>query len=253
MFERIPAKLIAVLFAVFGFSLAAQPLLVAAAADLAPLEAQLTRGYTASGGGALQFVFGSSGMLARQIENGAPYDVFLCANEQFVHDLTAQKHLIPASVAAYATGRLGLWSAHGTPESLTVLTDSKIRLIAIANPQHAPYGVAARALLERAGLWDRLQPKIVLAENVRQAYEYARTGNADVVITSWTLLKDEPGAKLLPASGHPPIRQSAGVVTGTQREIQARAFLRFLLSPAGQSILQAGGLSPIESTKVRTK
>jgi molybdate transport system substrate-binding protein len=183
-------------------------------------------------------------MLARQIENGAPYDLFLCANEQFVRDLTAQKHLIPVSVAAYATGRLGLWSAHGTPAGLAALTDSRIRLIAIANPQHAPYGAAARALLERAGLWTRLQPKIVLAENVRQAYEYARTGNADVVITSWTLLKAEPGAKLLPENGHPPIRQSGGIVTGTQRGIEARAFLRFLLSPAGQSILHAGGLFP---------
>jgi molybdate transport system substrate-binding protein len=152
--------------------------------------------------------------------------------------------LIPASVAAYATGQLGMWSAHATPASLAALTDSKVRLVAIANPQHAPYGAAARALLERAGLWARLQPKIVLAENVRQAYEYAHTGNADVVITSWTLLKDEPGAKLLPESGHPPIRQSGGIVAGTQRETQARAFLRFLLSPAGQSILRAGGLFP---------
>lgn len=241
---RFPAKLIAVFVAVASFSFAARPLLVAAAADLAPLEVPLTRGYAAAGGGALRFVFGSSGMLARQIENGAPYDVFLCANEQFVGDLTAQKHLIPETVAAYATGRLGLWSAHGTPASFAALADAKIRLVAIANPQHAPYGAAARALLERAGLWDTLQPKIVLAENVRQAYEYARTGNADVVITSWTLLKGESGAKLLPEIDHPPIRQSGGVVTGTQREARARAFLRFLLSPAGQSILRDGGLFP---------
>ena len=253
MFERFPAKLVAACFAAFSSSLAAQPLLIAAAADLAPLESQLIRGYTASGGGVVRFVFGSSGMLARQIENGAPYDLFLCANEQFVYDLEARKHLIPESVAAYATGRLGLWSAHGTPASLRVLTDSKIRLIAIANPEHAPYGAAAQALLERAGLWTSLQPKIVLAENVRQAYEYARTGNADVVITSWTLLKGESGAKLLPESGHTPIRQSGGVVAGTQREVQARAFLGFLLSPAGQSILLAGGLFPAEASKLRTK
>ena len=235
-------KLIAASFAVCGFSLSAQALLVAAAADLAPLEAPLTRGYIASGGGPLRFVFGSSGMLARQIENGAPYDVFLCANEQIVQDLAAHKHLIPASVTAYATGRLGLWAPHGTPASLAALLDSKIRLIAIANPQHAPYGAAARALLEHAGLWTRLQAKILLAENVRQAYEYAHTGNADAVITSWTLVRGESGAKLLPDAGYPPIRQSGGVVTGAQRQPQASAFLRFLLSPAGQKILQAGGL-----------
>jgi molybdate transport system substrate-binding protein len=241
---RFLARLVAAFFAVFSLSLAAQPLLVAAAADLAPLEVPLTRGYATSGGGSVRLVFGSSGMLARQIENGAPYDLFLCANQQIVEDLAAHNHLIPNSVTTYATGRLGIWAASGTPESLAALTDPKIRLIAIANPQHAPYGAAARALLERAGLWTKLQPKILLAENVRQAYEFARTGNADAVITCWTLLTTETGAKLLPASGHPPIRQSGGVVQGTLREIQARAFLSYLLSPAGQSILQAGGLFP---------
>jgi molybdate transport system substrate-binding protein len=244
MYARFLTKLIATIAAVFSSSLAAQPLLVAAAADLAPLEAQLTRGYAVTGGGNMRFVFGSSGMLAREIENGAPYDLFLCANEQIVEDLAAHKHLIPGSITAYATGRLGLWAASGTPESLAALTDSKFRLIAIANPQHAPYGAATRTLLEHAGLWTRLQPKIVLAENVRQAYEYARTGNADAVITSWTLLRGESGAKLLPASGHSPIRQSGGVVAGTRWEIRARAFLSFLLSPEGQSILQIGGLFP---------
>jgi molybdate transport system substrate-binding protein len=244
MLERIPAKLLAVFFGVFSFSLAAQPLLVAAAADLAPLETQLSRGYASATGGTVRFVFGSSGMLARQIENGAPYDLFLCANEQIVRDLSAQKRLIPETITAYASGRLGLWGAHGTPADPADLVNSKIRVIAIANPQHAPYGAAARALLERAGLWTRLQPKVVLAENVRQAYEFAHTGNADVVITSWTLLKAESGAKLLPAGSHPPIRQSGGVVTGTPRDSQARAFLHFLLGPVGQSILQGGGLYP---------
>jgi len=183
-------------------------------------------------------------MLAQQIENGAPYDVFLSADERLVRELAAQGKLIPGSVAVYATGRLGLWSAHETPGSLDALLGSKLRLIAIANPEHAPYGAATRALLERAGLWTRLQPKIVLAENVRQAYEYASTGNADAVITSWTLLRNKSGAELLPASGHPPIRQAGGAVAGTRRESEARAFLRFLVSPAGQAILLAGGLFP---------
>jgi molybdate transport system substrate-binding protein len=244
MLEHIPARLIAVFVVVFSFSLAAQPLLVAAAADLAPLETQLSHGYASATGGAVRFVFGSSGMLGRQIENGAPYDLFLCANEQIVQDLSVHKHLIPETITAYASGRLGLWGARATPANPAALADSKIRVIAIANPQHAPYGAAARGLLERAGLWTSLQPKIVLAENVRQAYEFARTGNADVVITSWTLLKAESGAKLLPSASHPPIRQSAGVVAGTPRDAQARAFLHFLLSPTGQSILQAGGLYP---------
>jgi molybdate transport system substrate-binding protein len=183
-------------------------------------------------------------MLARQLEHGAPYDVFLSADEGRVKELKEQGKLLPGSIAVYATGRLGLWSARGNTPSLEGLPDPSIRVIAIANPQHAPYGAAARALLERAGLWSGLQPKIVLAENVRQAFEYASTGNADAVITSWTLLWDKSGAKLLPASAHPPIVQSGGVVTGSSRQAQARAFLHFLLSPAGQAILHSGGLSP---------
>lgn len=243
-------KLIVLFASIFSPSLLAQPLLVAAAADLAPLEAQLTQGFAAAGGGPMRFTFGSSGMLARQIENGAPYDVFLSADERLVQDLAAQGKLIQGSIASYATGRIGLWSARETPANPAALLDARIRLVAIANPEHAPYGAAARALLDRLGLWTRLQPKIVLAENVRQAYEYASTGNADAVITSWTLLWNKPGAKLLPARGHPPIRQSGGVVAGTPGEAQARAFLRFLLSPDGQAILRAGGLfSPTVSAR----
>lgn len=196
----------------------------------------------------MQFTLGSSGMLARQVENGAPYDVFLCANEQLVQELAAQGKLLPDSLAAYATGRLGLWSARQTPADLAALLQPGIRLIAIANPQHAPYGAAARALLESAGLWSRLQPKIVLAENVRQAYEYASSGNADAVLTAWTLLWDKPGAKLLPGNGQSPIRQSGAIVAGTRHEAQARAFMRFLLGSAGQSILRAHGLFPPNAT-----
>lgn len=237
-------KLIAALLSFFSLSLAGEPLLVAAAADLAPLERQLLDGFSAAGGGKMQFTFGSSGMLARQVENGAPYDLFLCANDQLIQDLAAQGKLIPGSVAAYATGRLGLWSARQRPADLGALLQPGIRLIAIANPHHAPYGVAARSLLESAGLWTRLQPKIVLAENVRQAYEYASSGNADAVLTAWTLLWDKPGAKLLSGSGQPPIRQSGAIVAGTGHEAQARAFMRFLLGASGQSILRAHGLFP---------
>jgi molybdate transport system substrate-binding protein len=222
----------------------AEPLLVAAAADLAPFEVQLTQGFTSAGGGSIRFSFGSSGMLARQLENGAPYDVYLSANEQFVQQLEASGRLLNDSLACYATGRLGLWSLRAPILDLPALAGANYRLIAIPNPEHAPYGAAAIALLQRQGLWPKLQAKAVFAENVRQAFEYAATGNADAVITAWTLLRGQPGAKLLPAAGYPPIRQSGAVVRGTAQEARARAFLRFLLAPAGQAILRAGGLDP---------
>jgi molybdate transport system substrate-binding protein len=116
--------------------------------------------------------------------------------------------------------------------------------IAIPNPEHAPYGAAAKTMLEQLGLWSKLQPKTVLAENVRMAYQYAQTRNVDAVITSWTLLINEKGAHLLPEKLHPPLRQFGAVVKGTAQESRARAFLAFLLSPAGAKILEAGGLFP---------
>ena len=217
---------------------------MAAAADLAPLEVQLTKGFSAVQGGSVRFVFGASGMLARQIENGAEYDVYLSANEQYVQQLAVSGKLFKDTQVCYATGRLGLWSSHGSIPGLQTLSNSSYRLVAIPNPAHAPYGAAAVALLQRIGLWQKVEPKAVYAENVRQALEYAATGNADAVITAWSLLEGKAGAVLLPDYSHPPIRQFGAVVKGTSKETRARAFLRFLLTPAGQGILHGGGLYP---------
>jgi len=229
---------------VFALAVEPDPLLIAAAADLAPMEVQLTKGFSAAGGASVRFSFGASGMLARQVENGAPYDVYLSANEKFVRQLTDEGRLVQETVACYANGRLGLWASKQPVPELQDLAKSGFRLIAIPNPEHAPYGAAAVALLQRLGLWKQVQPKAVLAENVREAYEYAATGNADAVITSWTLVLSKPGARLLSDANHPPIRQFGGVVAGTPRQVRAHAFLRFLLSPQGQAILKAGGLYP---------
>lgn len=187
--------------------------------------------------------FGSSGLLARQIRSGAPFDLYLSANEQFVLELEKDGFLLPGSVRAYATGRVALWSASGTIRALKDLTRPEVRHIALPNPQHAPYGIAARAVLRKAGLWDQLQPKLVLAENVRQAFEFASTGNADAVLTSWTLLRDRGGV-LLPDKDHAPIRQSGGVVKGSRNARAAQAFLDLLASPTGRAILEKYGLSP---------
>ncbi|MBI5085436.1 MAG: molybdate ABC transporter substrate-binding protein [Acidobacteria bacterium] len=220
-----------------------QSLTIAAAADLSPLEASLQAAFRSISPATLRFTFGSSGMLAHQIRNGAPYDIYLSANEQLVTDLAAAGLLLPDTVHPYATGRIALWSALGRIHSLSDLLQPSVRHIAIPNPDHAPYGVAARQILQNQKLWTRLQARIVLAENVRQAFEYARTGNADAVLTSWTLLHDRGGI-LIPDSLHAPIRQSGGIVKGTPNEAAARAFLNFLLSPAGRTVLARYGLFP---------
>jgi molybdate transport system substrate-binding protein len=186
----------------------------------------------------LQFSFGSSGLLARQIANGAPFDVYLSADERFVRQLADEGKIAPASVKVYAIGRLALWSKHGY-RTLDDLRRPEVRHVAIANPDHAPYGVAAREALRNAGLWPAVERKIVFGENVRQALQFAETGNADAALVAYSLVVKR--GVLVPASLHQPIRQAAGVVAASRQGALARRFLDFLLSPAGKAVLAQAG------------
>jgi molybdate transport system substrate-binding protein len=219
--------------------LAAPPeLFVAAASDLAPLEQQISSKFQRITGVRLRFSFGSSGTLARQIENGAPFDVYLSADEQYVADLSAQGFVGQAKV--YAIGRLVLWSASPQFRSVEKLTSPAVRHIAIANPAHAPYGRAAKQALERLGVLRILEPKIVYGENVRQAFEMARSGNAEIAIVSATLGGN--GGVVLPAHLHDPVRQAGAIVSGTSNPALATRFLDFLTSAEGSAVLESGGL-----------
>ncbi len=222
---------------------AAEPLLVAAASDLARTQSSLSASFAKTTGIPVRFTFGSSGMLARQIENGAPYDVFLSANEGFVRELTKTGKILPDSVVNYANGRLGLWSRSGRFRKLPDLLDPAVRHVAIANPVHAPYGMAAREALKRRGLWEKLEKKLVYGENVQQAFQFAQSGNADAVITAWSLVYDRGGV-LLPAGWHEPVRQVGGAVAGRPNAEAARRFLRFLAGPEGRKILEKSGFAP---------
>lgn len=230
--------------AVFATCLAraADPLLVAAASDLAPLAAALEQGYERATGARMRLTMASSGSLARQIENGAPYDVFLSANDQYVSELAANGRLDSSTVVMYAFGRIALWSRDGSVRSLADLKNAQLKHLAIPNPQHAPYGIAARAALESQGLWKAVQSKVVYGANVRQALQFAESGNAEAVITSWTLLLGR--GVLLPAEWHAPIRQAGGVVTSSAQPDAARRFLKFLTGSEGRKLLEHGGLVP---------
>jgi molybdate transport system substrate-binding protein len=218
-------------------------LLVAAAADLAPAEGGLRVAFRQATGAELTFVLASSGMLARQIDQGAPYDVYLSANEVFIEDLAKSGRLIPGSVRVYALGRIGLWSKDRTLRSVADLADAHLRHVAIPNPAHAPYGMATREALKNRGLWSVLQPKLVYGDNVLQAFQFASSGNAEAVITSWTLLFDKGGI-LLPNSWHQPIRQAGGVVAASRQASLALRFLDFLTGEKGAKVLGQYGLFP---------
>lgn len=222
------------------FSAQAEDLLIAAASDLAPLAPKLQQAYKEK----IRFTLASSGSLKQQIENGAPFDVFLSANEKYVQDLAAAGFVTDATV--YAIGRIALWSPNGSVTSLADLKKNSVTHLAIPNPQHAPYGVAAKQALESQGLWKIVEPKIVYGENVRQALQFAESGNVEAVITSWTLLIGK--GMLLPAEWHSPIRQAGAVVKSSTQPEAARRFLKFLISPPAQKILKDGGLWPFKAS-----
>jgi molybdate transport system substrate-binding protein len=231
------------------------PLLVAAASGLAVAMPGLADGFHEETGVRVDVTFGSSGQIAHQILNGAPVDLFLAADAAWVARLREAGLTRPEAEAVFASGSLVLVSAPGR-DALDVVGDlghPSVRRIAIANPEHAPYGRAARQVLERAGLWEALEPRIVIAENVRQTMQYVETRSVDVAISARSLVReDQPGWIPVPADLHDPITQTLAVITGRPREAEARAFAAFLLGPAGREILARHGfLLPDPATAVQ--
>ncbi|GIX49638.1 MAG: molybdate ABC transporter substrate-binding protein [Candidatus Tectimicrobiota bacterium] len=242
------AVLLQGLFAFWLLALvAARPvtLVVSAASDLAFALPELAARFTQESGVQVLFNFGSTGQLAQQIERGAPVDLFLAANAAFVERLEAQGLLLPGSQRPYAIGRLVLWTRPDSPLVLAGLADllkPQVRRVALANPDHAPYGVAAREALQAAGLWEALQDKLILAENVRQAWQYAATGNVDAALIALSLVVSRPGRWwLVPEHLHRPILQVLAIPKAARHVPQAQRLAAFITGPQGQAVLRRYG------------
>lgn len=221
---------------------------VAAASDLQAAFPALAEGFRTETGRTVEFVPGASGQLARQIAQGAPFDVFLSADRGFVEGLARAGALRPGPVRSYATGSLVLAvyrDANVAVGGLDDLARPEVKRIAIANPDHAPYGRAAKTALEHAGLWERVRPKIVQAESVRQALQFVRTGNAEVGLVGLAIA-DVPEIRAIPIDGslHEPIDQALGVIARRGHAEAAESFARFLIGEAGQGILKRYGFHP---------
>ena len=220
-------------------------LTVSAAANLTAAFQEIGRQFTQQSGIAVTFNFSSSGHLTQQIASGAPVDVFAAANTAFIDDLDRQGVIVSETKQPYAVGRLTLWMRSDSALSITRLEDvarPAIQRLAIANPTHAPYGVAARQALQTVGLWESLQPKLVLGENVRQTLQYAATGNVDVAIVARSLSQQHEGRWiLLPATLHAPIKQSLAVIKASRYPVQAQQFAAFVTGSHGQDILRQYG------------
>ena len=220
-------------------------LTVAAASDLRPPFEELGREFESATKTKVVFVFGSTGLLMRQIENGAPFDLFAAANVSYIDQLEQKGLIIPDSKAIYARGRITLWTTNESPVRLQGIADlarPEVQRIAIANPDHAPYGLAAKQALQSAGIWDRVQPKLVYGDNIQQTLQYAQTGNVDVAIVALSLSIPSNGRwTLIPEELHEPINQSLAIVKSTKNEQAARAFITFLTSPQGKAIMKKYG------------
>lgn len=224
---------------------ASNEITVAAASDLTPAFEELGRAFESTSKTKVVFVFGSTGLLTQQIENGAPVDLFAAASMSYIDKLDKEGLIIPDSKASYARGRITLWTPADSNlrlEGIKDLARPEVMRIAIANPDHAPYGLAARQALESAGIWDLIKPKLVYGDNIRQTLQFAETGNVDVAIVALSLSKQSHGRwSLIPEELHQPLDQGLAIMKSTKKEQSARAFAAFIAGPQGRAIMQKYG------------
>ena len=222
-------------------------LTVAAAADLAFAFKDVGDAYTKKTGQPVKFSFGSTGLLAKQIAEGAPFDVFAAANVTFADDTVKSGACAGDTKALYAIGRIVMWTKKGTepPKTVADLADPKWAKIAIANPEHAPYGRAAKDAMTRAGVWDKVQPRVVYGENVQQTLQYAQSGNVEVAIVALSLATVTEGGAFstIEPSAHDRIDQAIVVCKGKNAAPSdgAKRFATYVNSEEGRAVMRKYG------------
>lgn len=221
------------------------PLTVAAAADLQFAFTEIAELYEARTGQPVTLVFGSTGQLAQQIENGAPFDLFAAANIAFIEQLRDKGLLLPETIALYAEGRIVLAVNRNFTfevDELIDLASSPVQRVAIANPEHAPYGVAAKEALINGGVWELVEQKLVYGENVRQTLQFVQTGDAQAGIVALSIADvPEISWTLIDADLHTPLLQALAVVRSSPQPEAARSFAAFINGVEGRPIMQRYG------------
>ena len=245
-------NLLALLLLFTGLAVA-QDITVAAATDMSAALPELAARYTKKTGQAVKVSFGSSGNLSNQIRNGAPFDVFFSADEDYPRQLIAEGLASKDTLYRYAIGRLVLWvPSHSLLElsklGMHALLDPSVKKISIANPATAPYGRAAEAALRHFGIYDRISSRLVLGENVSQAAQFVESGNAQagLIALSHALapaLKDKGRYWTVPLDAYPTLNQAAVVLSKSKQQDAARGFLEYLRGPEATSLLTSYGFS----------
>jgi molybdate transport system substrate-binding protein len=213
---------------------------------------EIAANYEKATGCTVRLSTGSSGNFLSQIENGAPFDLFFSADIAYPKKLETEGLAAPGSTYLYAVGKIVLWvrkdSRLDIAKGLAILRDPSVHRIAIANPQHAPYGRAAEQALRSAGLYDAVKDRLILGENISQAAQFAESGNADAGILALSQaqsppLKDEGRYRILPESLYTPIRQGVVIPRAAPNVRGAQAFLDYVKTPAIAALLERYGFA----------
>jgi molybdate transport system substrate-binding protein len=246
-------KLLALVLLVTGSFAFAQEITVAAAADMSAALPPLIDTYTKKTGRTVKLSFGASGNLTNQIRNGAPFDVFFSADEEYPEQLIAAGLASKETLYRYSVGRLVLWVPSDSPLDLwrlgiNALLDPSIKKISIANPAIAPYGRAAAAALRHFGIYDQVASRLVIGENISQAAQFVESGNAQagLVALSHALspaMKDKGRYWTVPLDAYPPLNQAAVVLSKSKQKDAARKFLRFVQSDEAIALLAKYGFT----------
>jgi molybdate transport system substrate-binding protein len=249
------------LFAAFLLSLpfaqtqekSAPELTVAAAADLNPALKDIGESFEKATGVKVRLSFGASGALTQQIENGAPFDVFFSADMDYPRQLISYGHAEAASLYQYAVGKLVLWVPADSPldvehKGMDILLDPSVKKIAIANPQHAPYGRAAVAALKHAGLYDRVADRLAMGENISQAAQFVESGNAQagfvaLAHASAPTMRGKGKFWEVPAEDYPALAQGVVVISSSRLKDEDRKFLEYVKTKAAGDVLRTYGFT----------
>lgn len=218
---------------------------IAAASDLTLAFTEVGKVFEEETGIKVTFSFGSTGQLADQIENGAPFDVFAAANKFFIEQLDEKNLIISDSKNLYALGRIGFATKVDSPlkvEAMDDLLRADVVKVAIANPDHAPYGLAAKQALEAAGVWESIERKLVYGRNISDTLTYLETENVEAAIIALSLVReDQVNFTLIDNQLHAPLEQMIAVINRTNYEEQAQDFIDFIRGPIGKPIMESFG------------
>ena len=247
--------LLAVIF--LGEFCAAQSITVAAAADLQSAMQDVAAGFQKETGKEVKLIYGSSGNFFQQIQNGAPFDMFFSANLDYPKKLESSGLTTPGSYYQYARGKIVVWVANDSKinidSGLKSLLDPAVKKIAVANPQHAPYGQAAVAAMKNEGVYEKVKDKFVLGENISQTASFVVSGAVDVGVVALSLalspnMKNQGRYVEIPATEYPPIEQACVILSSSKDKETAKQFLSYIKTTAVADTLNRYGFDVAKSS-----